>query len=174
MKATIFILSWTSYTDSDDYLYTDIKTFTDEDEARKQYGDDCQNAHDECVWGSQWDEPEDERDEDCKYDIDESALDDCYTVSSSAYDGYKVEVKLEKQEIDIPLPSNCLQLKKGIGDMMHWQGDDGKKRTTKVTGVQAYRYSNPQEVEENSCYQTYVQHKGTRQVAWVDESDIIS
>lgn len=102
MKTTIFILSWCSYTDSDDYLYTDIKTFTDEEEARKQFDDDCHMAYEECEWGSQWDESEENRDEECKYDVDESRAPGIYTVSSEAYDGYKVEVSLEEREIDIP------------------------------------------------------------------------
>lgn len=103
MKATIFILSWVSYTDSDNYLYTDIKTFTDEEQARKQYDHDCQMAYEECEWGSQQDTDEDERDEDDRYDVDESRDQDSYSVSSDAYDGYRVEVSLKREEIDIPV-----------------------------------------------------------------------
>lgn len=102
MKTKIFILSWVSYTDEDDYLYSDVKTFTDEKEARKQYDKDCEYAYEECEWGSQQDTPEDERDEDCKYDVDESRDDNCYTVASSAYNGYKVEVSIVEKEIDVP------------------------------------------------------------------------
>ena len=102
MKARIFILSWVSYTDEDDYLYSDIKTFTDEKEAREQFDKDCEYAYEECEWGSQQDEPEDERDEDCKYDVDESRDDNEYIVSSSVYNGYRVQVELAEKEIDVP------------------------------------------------------------------------
>lgn len=105
MKATIFILSWCSYTDGDDYLHSDVKTFTDEAEALKQFESDCKLAHDECEWGSQWDENEDSRDEDCKYNVEEHREVDLYIVSSSAYDGYKVQVKLEAKEVDVPTAS---------------------------------------------------------------------
>ena len=175
MKQKIYLVTFTSYTNNDDYIHNDVEVHVDEEEARKSFDHWKDYAREECEWGSAFDLTPEEREEneDEPYSIDECCDDGLYIVSSAAYDGYKVEVKMVEKEIDIPLPSNCLPLKKGIGDMMHWMGDDGKARTTKVTGVQAYRYSNPREVEENSCYQTYVVHKGTRQVAWVDESDII-
>lgn len=95
----IFILTWVSYTDEDDYLYSDVKVFTDEKGVRKLYEKYCKNAYEECEWGSQWDEPEEKRDEDCKFDVDESRDDNEYTVASSAYNGYKVQVKLTEVEI---------------------------------------------------------------------------
>lgn len=99
MKQKIFILTWVSYTDEDDYLYSDVKVFTDEKDARMMYDHECGNAYEECEWGSQQGTPEDERDEDCKYDVDEIRDDNCYTVASSAYNGYKVTVKLTEVEI---------------------------------------------------------------------------
>lgn len=102
MEATIFILSWCSYTDSDDYLYSNVETFTDETKANKQFHKACRKAYEECEWGSQWDDPEDERDEGCKYEVNERHCPHHYTVSSSAYDGYKVEVRLWKAEIEVP------------------------------------------------------------------------
>jgi len=102
MTTKIFILSWFSYIESDNYLYSDIKTFTDEEKAMAEFESDCEKAYDECKWGCQWDESEDERDEDCAYDVDESRDPGTYQVSSGAYDGYHVEVSIEEKEIEIP------------------------------------------------------------------------
>lgn len=99
MKKKIFILTWVSYTDEDDYLYSDVKVFTDEKGARKQYDNDCEKAYEECKWGSQWDAPKYERDEYYSHDVDEERSGDSYTVSSPAYNGYKVQVKLTEVEL---------------------------------------------------------------------------
>ena len=100
MEKKIFILTWVSYTSEDDYLYSDVKVFTDEKEARKQYDNDCEKAYEECKWGSQSD-PKYERDEYCSHDVDEERSGDSYTVSSDAYDGYKVQVKLVEKEVEL-------------------------------------------------------------------------
>lgn len=101
MKTKIFILTWVSYTNGDNFLFSDVNTFTDEKDARSQFEKDCKSAYEECEWGSKWDEPEDERDENCKYNVYEQRYDNCYTVNSEAYEGYKVEVNLIKKEIEL-------------------------------------------------------------------------
>lgn len=106
MKATIFILSWVSYTSSDDYLYTDIKTFTDEQEARREFERGCRNARKECQWGAAWDDidnmTDEERAEEYEYDVEESSGTNDYTVGSEAYEGYKVQVTLREKEVEVP------------------------------------------------------------------------
>jgi len=136
MKATIFILSWCSYADGDDYLYSDVKTFTDEAEARKQFESDCNLAYDECEWGSQWDENEDSRDEDCKYDVEEQRGMDLYIVSSSAYDGYKVQVKLEAKEVDVPTATDRRKYGMTVQELrdiiVDFTGDDKREAMRKA------------------------------------------
>lgn len=173
MATKIFILSWFSYTESDNYLYSDIKTFTDEEKAMAGFESDCEKAYEECKWGSQWDEPEDERDEDCAYDVDESRDPGTYQVSSGAYDGYHVEVSIEEKEIEIPAQGkqeNTIRTKKGIGDNITWRGDDNKVRTTKVTGIDIEARKGK---ENDVTYWTTTIWKGQRTSATISEKDII-
>lgn len=106
MKAKIFILSWVSYTHSDDFMCTNTETFTDEQEARREFERGCRDARKECQWGSAWDDidnmTDEERGEQYEYVVEESSDTNDYTVGSEAYDGYKVQVTLREKEIDIP------------------------------------------------------------------------
>lgn len=102
MKTKIYILGWVSYTNEDNYLYNDQQVFTDKEKAMAEFKDDCDRAYEECKWGSQFDTPEEEREENLAYDVDESRGETTYNVSSVAYYGYKVEVSLKEVEIEIP------------------------------------------------------------------------
>lgn len=110
MKTTVITVSYFSFTESDNYTHTEQKTFTNRLFAQGYYEDECKKAYDECKWGSQWDEPEGERNEDCAYEVDV----DCngstkdgkadYKVESAAYDGYHVKVSYEAVEVDVKAP----------------------------------------------------------------------
>ena len=175
MKTKIYLLSWVSFTGSDNYMYSDIQIFTDKNKAVAELMQQKENAYEECKWGSEW-ESEDKEDA-YEFDVWEKTNSDvCYEVHSEAYDGYDVEIYLREKEIEVTMPNNCIETKAGLGDMIKWNGDDGKVHKTKVSGVQAYVYAAPKEpngVESNTCYQTKVNHKGRVQTAWVDESDIV-
>ena len=101
MKQKIYIVTYVSFTSYDDYLFSEVLTFTDEDEARALFRHNCEQAYGECEWGSAWDESEDERDENFKFDVEEDSGDGLYEVSSYAYGGYKVQVRLIENEIDV-------------------------------------------------------------------------
>lgn len=100
-KTTIYILSWTSYCEGDNYFDSDIKTFTDEEEARHEFASYRDQAIEESRWASLWEASESEREGETPYTVNEKETDSHYTVSSQAYGGYHVEVKLIKQEIEI-------------------------------------------------------------------------
>lgn len=108
MKATIYMLTWVSYTHSDDYIYSNVETFFDEQQARQQFDIGCSRARLECQWGAGWDGiddmDDDEREEMYEYTVEESRDTNHYVVGSEAYEGYKVEITLERCELDIPVP----------------------------------------------------------------------
>lgn len=110
MKAKIFILSWVSYTHSSDFMYTNTKTFTDEQEARREFERGCQNARKECQWGPALDVidgmTDEERAGEYEYHVEKSSDTNDYTVGSEAYEGYKVQVTLCEKEIDIPFAAD--------------------------------------------------------------------
>jgi len=93
----IFILSVVSHTEYDNELYSDIKVFTDKEEATAAFNESCDNAYEECKWGSQLDE--EDKDEDFMYDVQECRDELEYKVSSAAYEGYVVEVKVKEVEV---------------------------------------------------------------------------
>ena len=110
MKRNIIIVSYVSFTSSDNYLHTEQKSFTNRLKAQDYYEDSCKYAYEECKWGSQVDEPEDERDEDCTFDVDEERNGSFkdgkagYKVESQAYEGYWVSITYEVQEVDVYSP----------------------------------------------------------------------
>ena len=69
MKTKIYQVIYTSYTESDNYLYTDVKTYTDEDEARHEYISQRDAASDECRWGAGFEN--DDHTDDHEYNISE-------------------------------------------------------------------------------------------------------
>ena len=62
MRTRIFIVTYASHTDSDNYLYQDVKTFTGSDyaknerEARNLFECLKQQAYEECKWGECWED----------------------------------------------------------------------------------------------------------------------
>lgn len=175
MKTTIYNVIWTSYTESDNFLYNDTKTFTSETEAHKEFDRQCQQAYDECEWGSQWDEPEDERDTACNYDVDETRDHDCYTVSSNAYDGYRVEVKLQRVEVGVPLPCGLPEPKSMIGDELTFYPDgDTLPLTAEVEGVELrVERDYDGSLITNTAYLVRDTRRTEWQNVWVYESEII-
>lgn len=101
MKATIYMVTMTSYTASDNNLYSDTWTYDNEDEARQQYISLRDEQSEECRWGADYDN--DDHTDDCEYTFSEREDEDgnTYEASSEAYEGYRVQVKLEKQEVEI-------------------------------------------------------------------------
>ena len=114
MKTKIYQVSFTSFTESDNYLYNDVKTFTDEEQARQEWEQQCENAYQECRYGSEWDSissmDEEDREDVYEYDVDEERDPGTYTVSSEAYEGYKVIVSLDEVEIDVPMAQDMMVL----------------------------------------------------------------
>ena len=108
MKATIYMVTITSYTASDNNIYSDVKTFADEQQAIDCYDRTCDQQRGECQWGEYADN-EDHAD-DYQYPYTDNHLTEereaggyvlTYEASSEAYEGYRVQVKLEKQEVEI-------------------------------------------------------------------------
>lgn len=101
MTTKIYLVTFTSYTGSDSFIYNDVEIFATEQEARDKFNYWADYAREECTWGSAFDSSEEERreNEDEPYDIDEQRGEDVYTVSSAAYEYYQVQVKLITKEI---------------------------------------------------------------------------
>lgn len=102
MKTKIIIVSFTSYTENDNYLHTEQKVFTNSLNAQDYYEDQCNKARCECQWAEYWDADQDERKEATEYAISERKEQDSYRVESEAYCGYHVTIKKEEQEIEVP------------------------------------------------------------------------
>ena len=102
MKTKIFVVTFASYTEYDNYLYTEQKTFTDPMSAQNHYEDKCKKAYDECKWAEYWDADQDDRTDAYEYPVSEKRECDTYRVESEAYCGYHVCVKLEEQDIEVP------------------------------------------------------------------------
>lgn len=106
MTTKIYLVSYVSYTESDNYLYSDVRPFTDEEEARHEFISLRDGAYSECQYGAAWDSvesmSEEERKDEYQYDVTENDGGDTYEVSSNAYEGFKVIVKLETKEVEVP------------------------------------------------------------------------
>ena len=112
MKATIYMVTMTSYTASDNNIYSDVKTFADEQQAIDCYDRTCDQQRGECQWGEYADN-EDHAD-DYQYPYTDNHLTEereagdyvlAYEASSEAYEGYCVQVKLEKRTVEIAAPA---------------------------------------------------------------------
>ena len=112
MKAKIYMVTMTSYTTSDNNLYNNTWTYDNEEEARQQYTSLRDEQSKECRWGANYDN--DDHTDDCEYTMSEREDGCTYEASSEAYEGYRVQVKMECREIDITttdaeedLPDDC-------------------------------------------------------------------
>jgi len=90
----IYLVSFSSYTSEDNYLYNSVQAFSNKEEAEKKFALECELAFKECQWGAQYDGTDEERDQELKYDVDVLDTNDDYTVSSMAYGGYICKVSL--------------------------------------------------------------------------------
>lgn len=101
MKATIYMVTMTSYTASDNNLYNNTWTYDNEEEARQQYVSLRDEQSEECRWGADYDN--DDHTDDCEYTFSEREDEDgnTYEASSEAYEGYRVQIRLEKRTIEI-------------------------------------------------------------------------
>ena len=105
MKTTIYMVTMTSYTTSDNNLYNNTWTYDNEEEARQQYISLRDEQSEECRWGADYDN--DDHTDDCEYTFSEREDEDgnTYEASSEAYEGYRVQVKMERQEVEIAAPA---------------------------------------------------------------------
>ena len=101
MNTKIYMVTMTSYTTSDDNLYNNTWTYNDEEEARQQYISLRDEQSEECRWGADYDNSD--HTNDFEYNMSEREDGNTYEASSEAYEGYKVCVKLEAVEIEIPV-----------------------------------------------------------------------
>ena len=101
MKTKIYMVTMTSYTTSDNNLYNNTWTYNNEEEARQQYISLRDEQSEECRWGADYDN--DDHTDDCEYNMSEREDGDTYEASSEAYEGYRVQIKLEAVEIDVPV-----------------------------------------------------------------------
>lgn len=105
----IFVVTFTSYTQSDNYLYTEQKVFSNPLFAQDYYEDRCADAHSECRLGEVWNGDKDERKNANEYPVSEKYtgrmkdLNATYEVSSEAYCGYQVKVTLSSHEVELRL-----------------------------------------------------------------------
>lgn len=105
MTKKIYLVTYASYTESDNYLYNDVKVFTDEEEARHEFISLRDGAYLECQYGASWDEVEtmsdEEREDVYQYTVDSNESETACKYTSDAYEGYAVEVQLVSKEIEI-------------------------------------------------------------------------
>ena len=90
----LFIVCYSAYAECDKNLYTDIKNFSNRDEAMALFNHYCYIARQEAEWGADWDE--DDKSNSYSYDVQEERGENEYTVHSEAYDGFHVNVKFMK------------------------------------------------------------------------------
>lgn len=89
----------TSYTASDNNLYNNTWTYGNEEEARQQYISLRDEQSEECRWGADYDN--NNHTDDCEYTFSEREDGNTYEASSEAYEGYRVQVRLEKRTVEI-------------------------------------------------------------------------
>jgi len=104
MKTKIYMVTMTSYTTSDNNLYNNTWTYNNEEEARQQYISLRDEQSEECRWGADYDNSD--HTNDCEYNMSEREDGDTYEASSEAYEGYRVQIKLETVEIDVPFATD--------------------------------------------------------------------
>ena len=94
----LFIVCYSVYAECDKNLYTDVKNFSDRDEAMDLFKHDCSFARQEAEWGSDWEE--DDKSNSYAYAVKEEHGENENTVHSEAYDGFHVNVKLMELVVD--------------------------------------------------------------------------
>lgn len=94
MEKKIYIVSYVSYTNEDDYLYSSSIPFANKKDARKEFKKECELARVRCELGNQWDVSDE-----FKYEVEENRTRNTYEASSAAYDGYKVKVTITENEV---------------------------------------------------------------------------
>lgn len=121
MKTRQFLVTYTSYTTSDENLYNEVKVFSgadyqkNEQDARQVFERLKKNAYEECKWGEYWNADPAEREADgvkehnplysccdisrANYD---QMLHGTYEVESEVYEGYKVSIRIDEQEVETP------------------------------------------------------------------------
>ena len=72
MKTKIYIVSFTSFTETDINLHNDAQLFTNEEEARREFISLRDQAIEEARWGSLWDADDEEREGGTEYATDEN------------------------------------------------------------------------------------------------------
>ena len=106
MKTKIYVVTIASYTENDNYLHTEQKTFTNKLLAQDYFEEQSDKARRECEWAEYWDADQDDRTEAYQYPVSEKKERDTYRVESEAYCGYHVCIKFEEQEIDVPFATD--------------------------------------------------------------------
>lgn len=99
----VYVVTIASYTENDNYLHTEQKTFTNKLFAQDYFEEQSDKARRECEWAEYWDADQDDRSEAYQYPVSEKKERDTYRVESEAYCGYHVCIKFEEQEIDVPV-----------------------------------------------------------------------
>ena len=100
MKTKIFIVTMSSYTTSDNNLYNNTWPYNNEKEAQQQYISLRDEQSEECRWGANYDN--DDHTDDYEYNVTEHEDGNTYEASSEAYEGYRVQIKLEAVDIEVP------------------------------------------------------------------------
>ena len=138
------MVTMTSYTASDNNIYNNTWTYDNEEEARQQYISLRDEQSEECRWGADYDN--DDHTDDCEYTFSEREDEDgnTYEASSEAYEGYRVQVKLEKQEVEIAYATDRrkygMTLKEIRDEIAAFTGDNKSDAMAKA-GVFAHHIS---------------------------------
>ena len=104
MKTKIYIVTFTSYTESDNYLHNEQKTFTNRLFAQDYYEKLCDNARENAA--DIYDTEQDARNAVSEHETRQDALNRETTISreEGTEMGYKVIVRLETVEVDVYAP----------------------------------------------------------------------
>lgn len=94
----IYILTCATFTESDNYLHHEVKTYTESTEAYDAFNRMADESSEELRWGAAYDNEDHE--DDYGYDVDEERMADYYEGSSEAYEGYYVKIDLDEVEVD--------------------------------------------------------------------------
>ncbi|MBQ7439740.1 MAG: hypothetical protein IJV28_07185 [Paludibacteraceae bacterium] len=172
MKTKIYIVTFTSYTESDNYLHNDAQTFTNRLFAQDYYEKLCDNARENA--NELYVETNDGDGEDWSDTVqgehhNEDKNNRRYTISREPGTefGYQVEVKLQEVEIDVP---RAIETAHKVGDEIVWEkyGEDHKGR---VTDIDLFISTDKGEHYQHAVYRTTESETGERW--YVNEEDII-
>ena len=183
MKATIYMVTMTSYTTSDNNLYNNTWTYDNEEEARQQYISLRDEQSEECRWGADYDN--DDHTDDCEYTFSEREDEDgnTYEASSEAYEGYRVQVKMECQEVEISYATDRrkygMTLKEIRDEIAAFTGDNKSDAMAKakifahhisIANVCRIRLSfGKYSRTENGEVVYYGENRDTLHIQWIDQ-----